>query len=284
VFQQAAAFNSDVSKWNVSRVVAGFQAFHFAESFNHTWCSDSWHGKILDGTLDEAFVGTISSTNGSAFCCSAGEYATGQRFIGSPMASISTTTNAPSSGFRKVVNNSQPVCEKCQSGRTNLVPNLFRSEQCRHQIVPITSLTPSPSSSTDDIFLFSSPSSSAVVSATAPSPSSRSAAQQTTGPTIDAAGTVVFIDPRLVRIDLLTSSSDQSRRLVRQFCFLFYLAISFCALCDNGQDILLLSYSFFFLLSFLCRRIQFFNYKKKNRSLWRVTRLSFSMDVATKKE
>ena len=66
MFYTAKVFNSDLSKWNVDKVIATNRMFKNANKFNQVWCSTSWDGKISD----QDFIGTQAS---KVICCPPGK-------------------------------------------------------------------------------------------------------------------------------------------------------------------------------------------------------------------
>ena len=68
-FDAARLFNSDVSKWDVSRLTTSVNMFLSALSFNRTWCYEDfppWKGKI--GPTD------FKWSKASLFCCPPGKF------------------------------------------------------------------------------------------------------------------------------------------------------------------------------------------------------------------
>ena len=94
VFEGAAAFNADISKWNVAKVTKIIDMFKNAQSFNQTWCAPTW---LASPIAPSDFAG---SSNGLHFCCSPGEFYNTDKPLSAPA----------------------DLCEKCDSGQyTNAV-------------------------------------------------------------------------------------------------------------------------------------------------------------------
>merc|ERR1712048_1068570 len=62
-FTSGSSFNSDVSKWDVSRVTNMWRMFNEASSFNQTLCGEAWVNSKADKTdMFEGSPGSISTT------------------------------------------------------------------------------------------------------------------------------------------------------------------------------------------------------------------------------
>ena len=63
MFNGASSFNSDVSKWDVSRVTNMWQMFYGASSFDQKLCGEAWvHSKADKYEMFSRSPGSISTT------------------------------------------------------------------------------------------------------------------------------------------------------------------------------------------------------------------------------
>ena len=66
VFNSAAAFNADVSKWTVAQVTNTAGMFWHAKNFTRIWCSTEW----VEIISNKAFV----NSPGRVVCCPVGNF------------------------------------------------------------------------------------------------------------------------------------------------------------------------------------------------------------------
>ena len=66
VFSGAEAFNSDVKKWDLSKITAMGSMFVGAQSFTSIWCSNDWASKIS--------VADFTNSGGKVVCCPTGKF------------------------------------------------------------------------------------------------------------------------------------------------------------------------------------------------------------------
>jgi surface protein len=124
VFYKAYKFNSDLSQWNVNKVISMSNIFKHATMFNQVWCSTSWASIISDADFSNSQGKVICCPPGNKFnaisktCgqCEIGQYNDNSRVtnaLPTSCAACPRNTFGPIAGL--------PTCSDCKSNQYRYV-------------------------------------------------------------------------------------------------------------------------------------------------------------------
>ena len=131
MFNQADAFNSDISKWNLQDEVVTAGMFFDAKSFNHKWCNKIWDGKTRPGDFSKSDFGMMK-------CCATGFKhlitSTGIDCVKCPVGTFTTTRYEATcklcpTGWHQNENGTQ-FCIPCVPGQTQNLKGQRKCDDC----------------------------------------------------------------------------------------------------------------------------------------------------------